>query len=105
MLRNKSFWFMLAAVLLMAMADQAYASTGGTFIWEDVLNKLLTSLQGPVARFFILGSIIISGVLMAIGEFQGLGRKVIQLIFGLSLTSGAASIAATLFGVTSGALL
>lgn len=100
-LRDKSRHLMAAAFVL-AVTSPAFASSpsagGSGMPWEGPLETILTSIQGPVARVFILMSIITCGLGMAFGEHGGGFKKVMGIAFGGSLVIGAVSFVSTLFG-------
>lgn len=98
-----AYWRVIASLLAMAAASgnafASNASSGGQGMpWEAPLNTILASLQGPVARFFIITSIIITGIGFAFGE-QGSGfKKFLGVVFGVSLVLGVVSFVNNLFG-------
>lgn len=87
---------------VLAATSPAFASApsagGSGMPWEGPLDTILTSIQGPVARVFILISIIVCGIGMAFGEHGGGFKKVMGIAFGGSLVIGALSFVSTLFG-------
>jgi type IV secretion system protein TrbC len=91
-----------AAVGIMTAASAAHAtapSAGGSGMpWESPLNTILQSLQGPVARFGIIGAIIVTGIMMAFGEHGSGFKKVMGIAFGGSIVLGAVTFITTLFG-------
>ena len=93
-----------AAAFVLAVTSPAFASSpssgGSGMPWEGPLDTILTSIQGPVARVFILISIIVCGLGMAFGEHGGGFKKVMGIAFGGSLVIGAISFVSTLFGAT-----
>ena len=90
------------AAFVLAATSPAFASTpsagGSGMPWEGPLDTILTSIQGPVARVFILISIIVCGLGMAFGEHGSGFKKVMGIAFGGSLVIGAISFVSTLFG-------
>lgn len=93
----------VAVLALLTLTDTA-AAAGTGLVWEIVINKIVDSLTGPVVRAGIIAAIVIFGLLLAIGEPGPLWRRVFQMIFGLSMAAGAASIAASLLPLSSGAV-
>ena len=73
--------------------------------WEEPLNQITDSLTGPVARSVGLIALAITGLTLAMGEAGGLFRRLVQVIFGLSIAFSAATWGMGLFGTASGALL
>jgi type IV secretory pathway VirB2 component (pilin) len=97
----KKFLAFVLFTLLSVPAWAAAPGAGGSGLpWEAPLNTILTSIQGPVARVFILVAIIITGLMTAFGEHGSGLRKVMGIAFGGSIVIGAVSFVSTLFGVT-----
>ena len=91
-----------AGLMISLLCSPAFASnpssTGSSMPWEGPLDKILTSIQGPVARVFILISIVVCGLGMAFGEHGGGFKKVMGIAFGGAIVIGAISFVSTLFG-------
>ncbi|KPY39805.1 TrbC/VirB2 family protein [Pseudomonas syringae] len=93
---------LLAAIMLMT-ADTAKAA-GSSMPWEGPLTSILESIQGPVAR--IVAVIIIStGLALAFGDTSGGFRKLIQIVFGLSIAFAASSFFLSFFSFSGGAVV
>jgi type IV secretory pathway VirB2 component (pilin) len=90
----------LFAVLSFPVLAAAPAAAGSGLPWEAPLDTILKSIQGPVARVFILVAIIITGLMAAFGEHGSGLRKVMGIAFGGSIVIGAVSFVTTLFGAT-----
>lgn len=94
----------LASLIVFVLAAPAIASSpsagGSGMPWEGPLNQILTSIQGPVARVFILLAIIATGIGMAFGEHGSGFKKVMGIAFGGALVIGAVTFVSTLFGAT-----
>lgn len=73
--------------------------------WEDPLDQITESLTGPVARSVGLIALAMTGITLAMGEAGGLFRRLVQVVFGLSIAFSAATWGMSLFGNASGALL
>jgi type IV secretion system protein VirB2 len=71
--------------------------------WEAPLTQLLDSIQGPVVRIFAVIIIAITGLTLAFGDTSGGFRKLVQVVFGLSIAFAATSFFLTFFGFTGGA--
>lgn len=93
----------MAAVLL-ALAVPAYAS-GSSMPWESPLQSILESIQGPVARIVAVIIIISTGLALAFGDTSGGFRKLIQIVFGLSIAFAASSFFLSFFSFSGGAVL
>jgi type IV secretion system protein TrbC len=92
------------AALLLAVALPAHAA-GSNMPWEAPLQSVLESIQGPVARIIAVIVIIATGLALAFGDTSGGFRKLIQIVFGLSIAFAASSFFLTFFSFTGGAVL
>jgi type IV secretion system protein TrbC len=92
------------AALLLAVALPAQAA-GSNMPWEAPLQSVLESIQGPVARIIAVIVIIATGLALAFGDTSGGFRKLIQIVFGLSIAFAASSFFLTFFSFTGGAVL
>ena len=90
------------AVLLAATAAQA---AGSGMPWEAPLEQILESVQGPVAKIIAVIIIIITGLTLAFGETSGGFRRLIQIVFGLSIAFAASSFFLSFFSFGGGALV
>ncbi|KGB99213.1 TrbC/VirB2 family protein [Burkholderia cepacia] len=94
---------LLAAVMLM-MAGTAKAA-GSSMPWEGPLQSILESIQGPVARIVAVIIIIATGLALAFGDTSGGFRKLIQIVFGLSIAFAASSFFLSFFSFSGGAVV
>ena len=92
----------LVASLLVATSAQA-AGTG--MPWEAPLQSVLDSVQGPVAKIMAVIVIIATGLALAFGESSGGFRRLIQIVFGLSIAFAASSFFLSFFSFGGGALI
>ena len=76
------------AALSLAFAPAAYAS-GSSMPWETPLNSILESVQGPVAKIVSVIIITVTGLTLAFGDTSGGFRRLIQIVFGLSIAFAA----------------
>lgn len=86
------------------MTAPAYAA-GSNMPWEAPLQKILESIQGPVAEIMAVMIIIITGLTLAFGDTSGGARKMIQIVFGLSIAFAASSFFLSFFSFGGGALV
>ncbi|ARK41554.1 TrbC/VirB2 family protein [Burkholderia pseudomallei] len=93
---------LLAAVMLMT-AGAAKAS-GSSMPWETPLQSILESIQGPVAKIIAVIIIISTGLALAFGDTSGGFRKLIQIVFGLSIAFAASSFFLSFFSFSGGAV-
>jgi type IV secretion system protein VirB2 len=91
----------LASVLAAAQAQAA----GSGMPWEEPLQQVLESVQGPVAKIVAVIIIITTGLTLAFGETAGGFRRLIQIVFGLSIAFAASSFFLSFFSFGGGALL
>ena len=82
----------------------AYAA-GSNMPWEEPLNQILDSVQGPVAKVISVIVIILTGLALAFGETSGGFRRLIQIVFGLSIAFAASSFFLSFFSFGGGALV
>ena len=87
------------------MAAKARAQAGSGMPWEQPLEKVLESVQGPVAKVVAVIIIITTGLTLAFGETAGGFRRLIQIIFGLSIAFVASSFFLSFFGFAGGAVI
>ncbi|MDG9928978.1 MULTISPECIES: TrbC/VirB2 family protein [unclassified Pseudomonas] len=95
---------LLLAVVLLLMAGSAHAA-GSSMPWEGPLESILESIQGPVARIVAVIIIIATGLALAFGDTSGGFRKLIQIVFGLSIAFAASSFFLSFFSFSGGAVV
>lgn len=103
-LRKYRHFRVLPALLLLATSAPAWAA-GTNMPWEQPLQQLLDSIQGPVAKIVAVLIIIITGLTLAFGETSGGFRRLIQIVFGISIAFAASSFFLTFFGFAGGAII
>jgi type IV secretion system protein VirB2 len=92
------------AFFVLVTAPSAWAA-GTNMPWEQPLQQVLDSIQGPVAKIVAVLIIIVTGLTLAFGETAGGFRRLIQIIFGISIAFAASSFFLTFFGFGGGALI
>ncbi|WP_439586905.1 TrbC/VirB2 family protein [Hydrogenophaga sp.] len=92
------------AALLLCLASTAQAA-GSSMPWEGPLQSILESIQGPVARIVAVIIIIATGLALAFGDTSGGFRKLIQIVFGLSIAFAASSFFLSFFSFSGGAVV
>jgi type IV secretion system protein VirB2 len=80
-------------------------ASGSGMPWEEPLQQVLESVQGPVAKIVAVIIIIMTGLTLAFGETAGGFRRLIQIIFGLSIAFAASSFFLSFFSFGGGALI
>jgi type IV secretion system protein VirB2 len=93
-----------AALAWLLIAHPAHAA-GTNMPWEQPLSQILDSIQGPVAKVMSVIVIILTGLALAFGETSGGFRRLIQIVFGLSIAFAASSFFLTFFSFGGGALI
>ena len=73
--------------------------------WETPLQSILESIQGPVAKIIAVIIIISTGLALAFGDTSGGFRRLIQIVFGLSIAFAATSFFLSFFSFAGGALI
>lgn len=89
------------AVLMIAPAHAA----GSSMPWEEPLQQILESIEGPVAKIVAVIIIIVTGLSLAFGDTSGGFRRLIQIVFGLSIAFAASSFFLSFFSFGGGALI
>jgi type IV secretion system protein TrbC len=92
---------LLAFSILAAPAQAA----GSNMPWEQPLQQILESIQGPVAKIVAVIIIIVTGLTLAFGDTSGGFRRLIQIVFGLSIAFAASSFFLSFFSFGGGALV
>ena len=105
-LHKRWCWWMLpaAALLVDALGDVAEAAGSG-MPWEAPLQRILESIEGPVAKVVAVVIIIVTGLSLAFGDMGGGLRRLIQIVFGLSIAFAATSFFLSFFAFAGGALI
>ncbi len=95
----------LGVGLSMAFAASPAHAAGTGMPWEAPLQSVLDSVQGPVAKIMAVIVIIATGLGLAFGESSGGFRRLIQIVFGLSIAFAASSFFLSFFSFGGGALI
>ena len=93
-----------ALAISVFLAPAAHAS-GSSMPWEAPLQKILESIEGPVAKIVAVIIIIATGLALAFGDTSGGFRRLIQIVFGLSIAFAASSFFLSFFSFGGGALI
>jgi type IV secretion system protein TrbC len=88
----------------MLVSGPAWAA-GSNMPWEQPLNQILQSIQGPVAKILAVIIIITTGLTLAFGDTSGGFRRLIQIVFGLSIAFAASSFFLSFFSFGGGVLV
>ena len=93
-----------ASVIALTIAAPAHAG-GSSMPWEAPLQSILESIEGPVAKIVAVIIIIVTGLTLAFGDTSGGFRRLIQIVFGLSIAFAASSFFLSFFSFGGGALI
>jgi len=102
--RGSTFLVGAAIGLSITIASTAHAAGTG-MPWEQPLQQVLDSVQGPVAKIMAVAVIVLTGLTLAFGETAGGFRRLIQIVFGLSIAFAASSFFLSFFSFGGGALI
>lgn len=97
--------FVLGFVALGLSVATGAEAAGSGMPWEEPLQQVLDSVQGPVAKIVAVIIIIVTGLTLAFGETAGGFRRLIQIVFGLSIAFAASSFFLSFFSFGGGALI
>src|SRR5262245_18609747 len=95
----------LVAALIALLVDGAAHAAGSGMPWEAPLQRILESIEGPVAKVCAVVMIIVTGLSLAFGDMGGGIRRLVQIVFGLSIAFAATSFFLTFFSFAGGALI
>jgi type IV secretion system protein VirB2 len=100
-------WAIAAAVIVTVLvtASTAAQAAGSGMPWEAPLQRILESIEGPVAKVSAVVIIILTGLSLAFGDMGGGIRRLVQIVFGLSIAFAATSFFLTFFSFAGGALI
>jgi type IV secretion system protein VirB2 len=96
---------MVIILIALALATAPAYAAGSNMPWEQPLNQILASIEGPVAKVVSVIIIITTGLTLAFGETSGGFRRLIQIVFGLSIAFAASSFFLSFFSFAGGALV
>ena len=86
------------------LSSPAFAA-GSNMPWEQPLQQILQSIEGPVAKIIAVIIIITTGLTLAFGDTSGGFRRLVQIVFGLSIAFAASSFFLSFFSFGGGALI
>jgi type IV secretion system protein VirB2 len=99
--RYGAVFFTVGAAVLSTPAHAA----GSNMPWEQPLQQILQSIEGPVAKIVAVIIIITTGLTLAFGDTSGGFRRLVQIVFGLSIAFAASSFFLSFFSFGGGALI
>ena len=90
--------------MAITVSTPAFAA-GSNMPWEQPLQQILQSIEGPVSKIMAVIIIIITGLTLAFGDTSGGFRRLVQIVFGLSIAFAASSFFLSFFSFGGGALV
>ena len=94
-----------AVAAMTLMLSDAATAAGSGMPWEAPLQRILDSIEGPVAKVIAVVTIIITGLSLAFGDMGGGLMRLLQIVFGLSIAFAATSFFLSFFAFAGGALI
>ncbi len=88
-----------------AVLSTPACASGSNMPWEQPLQQILQSIEGPVAKIVAVIIIITTGLTLAFGDTSGGFRRLVQIVFGLSIAFAASSFFLSFFSFGGGALI
>ena len=92
------------STVLVVLSSTAHAA-GSSMPWEQPLQQVLQSVEGPVAKIVAVIIIIVTGLTLAFGDSSGGFRRLIQIVFGISIAFAASSFFLSFFSFGGGVLV
>ena len=103
-IRSTANTAIIGLAVALAVSSAAKAS-GSSMPWEAPLQSILQSIEGPVAKIVAVIIIIVTGLTLAFGDTNGGFRRLIQIVFGLSIAFAASSFFLSFFSFGGGAVI
>lgn len=95
----------VSTLSILALSASGAHAAGSGMPWEAPLTQILESIEGPVARIVAVIIIIITGLSLAFGDTSGGFRRLVQIVFGLSIAFAATSFFLAFFSFGGGATI
>jgi type IV secretion system protein TrbC len=93
------------SILIGTLGSGSALAAGSNMPWEQPLQQILQSVEGPVSKIVAVIIIIVTGLTLAFGDTAGGFRRLIQIVFGLSIAFAASSFFLSFFSFGGGALI
>ncbi len=104
-MKQNTYLIRTSLVALSTVLSAPAFAAGSNMPWEQPLNQVLQSVEGPVAKIVAVIIIIVTGLTLAFGDTSGGFRRLIQIVFGLSIAFAASSFFLSFFSFGGGALI
>ena len=88
---------LISLTIICSISSSFASSVGGSYAWDTILNKITTDLSSNVAIAIGITAIVICGGVMAFIDLQAGGKKLMQVLLGLSIAFGATTILSSLY--------
>ena len=95
----------IAAFAAANLVSTPVFAAGSNMPWEQPLQQILQSIEGPVSKIIAVIIIIVTGLTLAFGDTAGGFRRLIQIVFGLSIAFAASSFFLSFFSFAGGAMV
>jgi type IV secretion system protein VirB2 len=95
----------VGALIITCLRISPALAAGSNMPWEQPLNQILQSVEGPVAKIVAVIIIIVTGLSLAFGDTSGGFRRLIQIVFGLSIAFAASSFFLSFFSFGGGVVI
>jgi type IV secretory pathway VirB2 component (pilin) len=95
----------IATFAISCLNATSASAAGSNMPWEQPLNQILQSVEGPVAKIIAVIIIIVTGLSLAFGDTSGGFRRLIQIVFGLSIAFAASSFFLSFFSFGGGVVI
>ncbi|MCK1688117.1 TrbC/VirB2 family protein [Bradyrhizobium sp. 145] len=95
----------IVAFASLPLASAPAWAAGSNMPWEQPLNQILQSVEGPVAKIIAVIIIILTGLSLAFGDTSGGFRRLVQIVFGLSIAFAASSFFLSFFSFGGGVVI
>jgi type IV secretion system protein TrbC len=105
MMNSRSRIAAIAAFVGVTLVASPASAAGSNMPWEQPLQQILQSIEGPVSKIVAVIIIIVTGLTLAFGDTAGGFRRLIQIVFGLSIAFAASSFFLSFFSFGGGALI
>lgn len=96
----KKFNCIKLLLLIYTFPQAVFASQSIDFAWESILDKIVTSLTGPVAYSISVIAIFCCGMTIAFADLQGGSKRLLQAACGISIAFFATQIVTGFLGFT-----
>jgi|GEM_PF-5017888 len=93
----------LATFTTTLSSTSAWAGNTG-MPWETGVQSIFDSLTGPLVGWIAVIVIILGGLALAFGNFEGGAKKIIGAVIGIAVVAGAPALAVQL-GIVQGAVI